>query len=170
MDAGGCWWVDALQELMEPRASVFFGAAAEAFAQVFMARGAGEEAFGEGAEVEAGSAGDDGEMVASADFMECSSGGAAIGSGGVRLVWIGYVDEMMRGLSAFGGGWLGGAEVQAAVDGYGVAGNDFALEGFGEAEGEGGFAAACGAQEEDGEGICAHGRHHPGVQIQDLLA
>src|ERR1700744_2035559 len=109
-------------------------------------------------------------MVAGGDFAQGGSGGAAVGSGGVGLVWIGYVDEVVRSLLTLGESGLGGAEVHAAVDGYRVAADDFTIEEVGEAEREGGFAAAGGAQQEDGEWVGTHGRHHPGVQIQDLLA
>ena len=41
---------------------------------------------------------------------------------------------------------FGGAEIHAAIDGDGIATDDFAVEAFGEGEREGGFAAASRTQ------------------------
>ena len=59
---------------------------------------------------------------------------------------------MREALLLFSGG-LGGAEIHAAVDGYGVATDDLAVEAFPEGEGERGFAAAGGAEDQDGERV-----------------
>ena len=137
--------------------TVSFGAAAEALAEVFVARGPGEEAFGEGAEVEAGSTGDDGEFVAGGDVAESCAGAAAVFARGEGLVGIGDVDEVMGDAGAVFECGLGGAEVHAAIDGDGIAGDDFAVEVFGEGERERGFAAAGGAEEKERERVRRRG-------------
>jgi len=86
---------------MEPGATLALGAAAEALAQIFLARGAGEEAFSKCPEVEAGSSRDDGEFVAVNDFAQSGAGEAAIVAGGEGLVGIGDVDEVMRDAGSF---------------------------------------------------------------------
>ncbi len=153
VDARGRCGIEAGEQAMQPGAAVALGAAAKALAQVFLASGAGEEAFSERAQVEAGAAGDDGEVAAAGDFAQGGSGEAAVVAGGEGLVGIGDVDEVMRDAGAFFGRGFGGAEVHAAIDGDGVAADDFAVEALGEGEREGGFAAAGGAEKKDGERV-----------------
>ena len=132
-----------------------------------MARGACEQAFGQGAQVEAGSAGDDGQFAAAGNIAQGGAGLAAVFAGGEGLIGIGDVDEVMRNAGALFGAGLGGAEVHAAIDGNGIATDDFAVEPLGEGERERGLAAAGRAEEDDGErrssfGWCtvlAHVRH-----------
>ena len=173
----GCG-VKAGEEPVQPLGLVPFGAAAEAAAEVFTTGRAREEAFGEGAEIEACSAGDDGEFVARGDVAEGGASAARVFSSGEGLVGVDDVDEVMRDAGALFGGGLGGAQVHAAVDSDGVAGDDFALEAFGESEREGGFAGAGRAEEEDGGrrlrrgrgfglgGRRRHRRPQPGAKIQ----
>jgi hypothetical protein len=108
------------------------GAVAEALTQVFVTGGAGEEAISQSAEVEAGSAGDDGEFSAAGNFAEGSSGLPAVVAGGEGLVGVGDVDEVMRDAGALFGCGFGAAEIHAAIDGDGIATDDFAVEAFGE--------------------------------------
>jgi len=138
---------------MEPSWGLTLMAASQAVAKVMLASRTGEEAFGKRSEVEAGSAGDDEEMVALGDFAEGGAGLAGVVAGGEGVVGGGDVDEVMGDEGALGERRLGGAEVHAAVDGYGVATDDFAVELLGEGEGKCGFAAAGGAEDEDGQRV-----------------
>jgi len=138
---------------MEPSWGLTLMAASQAVAHGLLAWRGGEQSHGECAEVEAGSAGDDEEMVALGDFAEGGAGLAGVVAGGEGVVGGGDVDEVMGDEGALGERRLGGAEVHAAVDGYGVATDDFAVELLGEGEGKCGFAAAGGAEDEDGQRV-----------------
>jgi hypothetical protein len=48
---------------------------------------------------------------------------------------------MVRDALAFGEGGLGGANLHEAIDGDGIAADDFAVELLGEAQGQGSFSA-----------------------------
>ena len=134
---------------MQPGSAVAWRVRCESGAEFGLAGGAGKESFGEGAEVEAGSAGDDGEAAAGGDLARGRRGQPAVVAGGEGLIGVGNVDEVVRQAGAFVRGGLGGAEVHAAIDGDRVATDDFAGEALGEGEGKGGFAAAGGAEQED---------------------
>jgi hypothetical protein len=121
------------------------GAVAEALTQVFVTSGAGEEAICKCAEIEAGSTGDDGEFVAVGNFAQGCAGLPAVVAGGEGLVGVGDVDEVMRDAGALFGCGFGGAEVHAAIDGDGIATDDFSVEALGERAGERSFAAPGGA-------------------------
>jgi len=127
---GGCW-VETGEEAMQPCRAVMLATALQTRAKVFLSRGTGKEAIREGAQIEAGSAGDDGKALARSYPLEGLTSKAAIFSGGERLVGIGDVDEVMRQACAVGGRGLGGADVHAAIDGDGVATDDFAVEALG---------------------------------------
>ena len=70
---------------------------------------------------------------------------------------------MVRDAGAVGGGGFGGADVEAAIDGDGVAGEDFGVEAFGEVEGEGGFSAGGGADDDEEGGLGSRGGQGGGV-------
>ena len=91
---------------MEPIAASPGCAGAEAVAKVFMASGTGEEAFGQRAQIEASSAGDDGEFVAAGDVAQSGACLAAVFAGSEGLVGIGNVDEVMRNAGALFGRWV----------------------------------------------------------------
>ena len=73
------------------------------------------------------------------------AGEAGVVAGGAGLVGGEDIDEVVGDAGAFGESGLGGADLHAAVDGDGVAGDDLAGEAFGESEGKGGLAAGGGA-------------------------
>ena len=101
------------------------------------------------AEVEAGAAGDDRQAPTGGDGGERLAGVAGPVAGVETLVGIDEVEEVVRDEGAVGGGGLGGADLHAAVHADGVAGEDFAREALGEAEGEVGFAGGGGADDGD---------------------
>src|SRR5580693_6902612 len=76
--------------------TVTLGAAAEAVAEFFGARGSVGEAFEEGAEVESCAGGEDGEFRAAAEIVEGEEGVAAVVAGGEDFVGLDEVDEVMR--------------------------------------------------------------------------
>ena len=119
--------------------------------QVLVPDGACEEAFDQCAKIEAGSAGDDGEFGAGCNVAEDCAGLAAVLARGERLVGVGDIDEVMRELRALFGRGFGGSEIHAAIDGDGIATDDFAMEALGQRQGQRGFAAARGAEEQDDE-------------------
>ena len=105
----------------------------------------------------------------SADAGEGFAGLTAVVAGGAGLVGPCDVDHVVLDEGALFVRGLGGADLHLAVDGYGVATDDFAVELFGEAKGEGGFAAGGGADEDDERLVqswgCHHRRHQPGVKM-----
>ena len=122
-----------------------------------MLRRGGEEAVDERAQVEAGAAGDDGQVAAFGDAGEGFAGQAAVVAGGAGLVGPGDVDQVVRDEGALFVRGLGGADLHLAIDGDGVAADDLAVELFGETQGERGLAAGGGADEHDegfGGGVC----------------
>ena len=78
---------------------------------------------------------------------------AAVIAGGKRLVGIGDVDEVMRDAGSLFGRGFGSAEIHAAIDGDGIAVDNFSAEALGEGEGERGFAAAGGAEQKHSERV-----------------
>ena len=63
----------------------------------------------------------------------------------------------MRDSLLLGGRDFCGADIEMAIDLRGIADEDFAVEFFGEGDGQRGFSGGCGA-EDDGEarGLCSH--------------
>ena len=94
-----------------------------------------------------------GNFSAIGNFAHGGSCEAAVIASGERLVRVGNIDEVMRDAGALFVRGFGGAEIHTAVDGDGIATDDLAVEAFGEGEREGGFAAAGGSENEDGEGV-----------------
>ncbi len=114
-----------------------------------MLRWCGKEAVDEGAKVEAGASGDDGKMTALRDAAQGFARLAAVVSRGARFIGPGDVDHVVLDEGALFVRGLGGADLHLAVDGYGVAADDLAVELLGEADGEGCFAAGGRAVEDD---------------------
>jgi hypothetical protein len=105
---------------------------------------------GEGFEVEAGAADDDGDAAAGGDVVKDGEGEGAVALG-VAGVGGGEVAEEMVGdvVELFGGGF-GGDEVEALVELERVGVDDFAIELEGEVESGGGFAGGGGADDVEG--------------------
>ena len=122
---------------MQPGRPAEFGAGAELLAQRLFALRRGGEAFEERSEIEASSSRDDREAASSRDLAEGLTGAAGVVAGGAGFVRRVEVDAVVRDTCALGEGGLGGADLHAAIDGDGVAGDDFA----GESLGEGGASA-----------------------------
>jgi hypothetical protein len=119
----------------------------------------GIESVGEGFEVEAGAADDDGDVTAGGNVVKDGEGEGAVALG-VAGVGGGEVAEEMVGDEGelFGSGF-GGDEVEALVELEGVGIDDFAIELEGEVESGGGFAGGGGA--DDVEGLRGRGeRRH----------
>jgi hypothetical protein len=128
----------------------FEGERGEMEAECGVAGWEGIEAVGEGFEVEAGAADDDGEATAGGDVVQDGEGeGAEVlgvaGRGGGEVA-----EEVMGDEAEFGGGGFGGDEVEALVELEGVGVDDFAIELEGEVEGRSGFAGGGGADDIEG--------------------
>jgi hypothetical protein len=109
------------------------------------------QAVGQGGEVEAGAAAEDGQAAFGVGAVDRGEGlrappcGAAGGGGGTDAV------ERMWDAGFFGRRGACGEDTQLAVDLHGVGVDDDAAAAFGQGEGERGFAAASGAcHDEDG--------------------
>ena len=72
--------------------------------------------------------------------------------GGIALVRFYDVYEMVRGLREGAGIGLGGANVHALVDLRGIHADDLARQVRRQRDRDGGLAAGCGAQQQDGRG------------------
>ena len=115
-DAGGRGGVEASEDFVEMHGTALLGAAAEAVAEFFGARGGVGEAFEEGAEVEARACGEDGEFRAAAEIVEGEEGVAAVVAGGEDFVGLDEVDEVMRDALLVARRDLRGADVEVAID------------------------------------------------------
>ena len=174
VDGCGGGDVEACEDAVEVGWASCRGDLAQAVAEAGLLRWCGEEAVDEGAKVEAGASGDDGEVAALSDAAKGFASLAAVVAGGAGLIGPGDVDHVVLNEGALFVRGLGGADLHLAVDGYGVAADDLAVELLGQPDGEGGFAAGGGAGEDDQRlvflvfrvrrGRVHHRRHHPGVK------
>ncbi len=156
-DAGGGGGVEAGEDFVKMHCAALRGAATEAVAEFFGARGGVGEAFEEGAEVESCAGGEDGEFRAAAEIVEGEEGVAAVVAGGEDFVGLDEVDEVMRDVLLKAGRDFRGADVEVAIDLSGIADEDFAIEALGEFDGERGFAGGGGAEDDDeAGGRCSH--------------
>jgi hypothetical protein len=161
MDGSGRDWVEAREEAVQVSGATGPGEFAEAFASAgFLGRG-GKEAVDEGSQIEAGAAGDDGQVAASGNSSEGFAGLSAVVSGSAGLIGRSDVDHVVLDEGSLFVRGLGGANLHLAVDGYGVAADDLAVERFGEANGEGGLAAGGRADEDDERSVRRY--HHGGA-------
>ena len=144
-DASGGRGVESGEDFVEMHGTALFGAATEAVAEFFRARGSVGEAFEEGAEVESCAGGEDGEFRAAAEIVEGEEGVAAVVAGGEDFVGLDEVDEVMRDVLLIAGRDFCGADVEVAIDLRGIADEDFAVEALSEFDGERGFAGGGGA-------------------------
>jgi hypothetical protein len=128
-----------------------FGAAAlQARAQLRLTLGPGEEPFSQCAQIESGPAGHDGQMAARGNLRERRTRLPAVFTSGKGLIWIGYVDQMMRQTRAFSGSGLCRTQIHAAIDGHRVATDDLAAEALAQFKRQRRFAAARGAKQQNG--------------------
>jgi tetratricopeptide (TPR) repeat protein len=148
MDAGGGSGVEAGEEAVD------VGPGGKAGAEGGVGDGTGGEAAKEGPQIEAGTATEDGQTAAGGDAGEEGFDGAGELAGGEGLVGVTNIKEVVRRVLAFGGGELGGANVEPTEDLEGVGVDDFSVETAGEGEGQIAFAGAGGADDskEGGEG------------------
>ena len=138
---------------MEPEYAATLPALFKPRPQFLLARRSGKESVGERAQVKPGSAGDDGQLAAPGNIPQRRARLPAVFAGGEGLIRVGNVDKVMRQARPIFGGWLGGPQVHATVDGDRVATHDLAAEALPERKRKRGLAATSGAQEEDGERI-----------------
>jgi hypothetical protein len=151
MDTRGGSGIEAAENAVQPRGTVLLRTMPEAFTEFLRSLRPGEEAVEKSAEVEAGAAGDDGEMLAGGDFCESLTSEAAVIACGTEVVGGQNINEVVRSEGAFGEGGLGGAEFHAAIDGDGIAIDDFAVEALREREGESSLATAGRPEQGDEE-------------------
>jgi len=78
MNARGRGWVEPLEQPVQPIAPAPLAAGKQALAQLVAALRSGEEPFGERAQVEAGSSGDDGQATARGYLPQCGARLAAV--------------------------------------------------------------------------------------------
>src|SRR5271170_8008552 len=136
VDGRSCGWIEAGEQAVNIRGAASCGDPTETLALTGLFGRRGEKAVDEGAEVEAGAAGNDGQVAARGDTGKGLAGLTAVVACGAGFVRPGDVDHVVLDESALLVRWLRGADLHLAVDGYGVAADDFAVELFGEAESE----------------------------------
>ncbi len=184
VDGVGGVGIEAGEEAMEVGGAAAVGEGVEALAEGGVDGGCGEEAVEQGAEIEAGATDDEGEAAAGGDAVDGFAGVAGPIASGEGLVGIDEVEAVVGDAGAVFAGGLGGADLHAAVDADGVAGEDLGGKALGEAEGEVGFAGGGGTDEDDqgwvgrwkaGGGVVVglrgllrsyHRRHQPGVKAR----
>ena len=157
MDRRSGGWINAFEDAVQASRAFFGLNAPKAITQSIGARRTGEETEQQRAQVEAGAAGDDGQMAPAGDVRDGNAGVSAIVAGRVAVVWRGDIDEVMRDLAALFERWLGRADLEIAIDGDGVAADHFSLEELREAEGQRGFATSRGAEQDDQERVLLSG-------------
>ena len=139
---------------MEETEELIVGGLLELHPQVRVGGAAGHPvALEEGVEVEGGSAGDDGEASAQRDVVEGLAGEPDELEEMEFLVGADDVDEVVGylvGRFAVVGEVLAGADVEAGVDLPAVGGDDFAVEGPGEGDGEARLARGGWAGDDEG--------------------
>ncbi len=69
-------------------------------------------------------------MVSRADVRKYLPGLAGVFTGGHVRCGIDEIEEVMGGTGAFSGSWLGRADIEVTVQGYGIAIDDLAVERF----------------------------------------
>jgi hypothetical protein len=148
-DAGGRFGVEPGEDFVQMHGAVLLGAAAEALAEFFRARGGVGEAFEEGAQVESCASGEDRQFRAAAKIVKGEEGAAAVVAGGEDFVGLDEVNEVMRDVLLVARQHFSGADVEVAIDLRGIADEDFAVEALGKFDGEGGFAGGGGAEDDD---------------------
>jgi hypothetical protein len=113
-------------------------------------------------------------MVAGSDICNRLASEAGVVAGGAGFGGGKDIDEVVGDLGSLGGRGLGGADFAIAVDSDGVATDDFAMEVPCEIEGEGGFTAGGGAEEQYQQGMIGGEthpmRHQPGAKRACLSA
>ena len=115
-DAGGGGRVEAGEDFVQMYRAALFGAAPEAVAEFFRARGGVGEAFEESAEIETCAGGEDGEFRAAAEIVEREEGVAAVVAGGEDFVGLDEIDEVVRDILLVARQDFGGADVEVTID------------------------------------------------------
>ena len=150
VDGGGAVGGEVAQAADEGGGSVCLQFAGQAAAQVRIGwRGAERGAREQRLDVEAGAADDDRKRSARLDVDDRGAGHACEAVGVEDLVRVNYVNQMVGCAFSFGECWLGGADVEAAVDLAGVGGDDFDGGVLGQVQGEAGFAGGGGAGDDE---------------------
>lgn len=149
VNARGGWCVETREELMQPGGAVPLRTSPQVLAQIVAALRPFEEAFGQGAQVEARSAGYDGQVFAHRDVLESHPRKPGVSACRERLVRIGDIDEMMRYAGLLFAIWFCRAQVHAAIDSDRIAAYDLTAELPGERERQGGLAAPRGPEEDN---------------------
>jgi hypothetical protein len=167
VDGGCCDGVETGKEPVKVRGAAGEGKFTQAITLASFLGRRRKQAVDECAQIEACSSGDDGEAASFGDGGEIFARLTAVVAGSAGFVRPRDVDHMVLDQSSLFAGGLGGADLHLAVDGYGVATDDLAVELLGEANGERGFAARSRADEDDERvGVrCHHRRHQPGVKM-----
>ena len=132
--AGGLRIESGKQAVKRAGAAAFPGG--EPVAQRLVARGAFEQAVQEGAQVEAGASGHNGEAFTVRRCRPEPAGQAGIFAGGEKLVGIQDIQKMVGNPPTLGGRQLGGSDIEVAVDLQGIAIDDLAAESGGEGQGQ----------------------------------
>lgn len=114
-----------------------------------VAVGGRRESAQESAEIEAGTATEDGEPGAGVDTREDGADFGGEIAGGEEIGGRTEVEQVVRNTLLFGYGELCGADIKAGIDLHGVKIDDFSVKPSGEGERESGFAGASGTG--DGE-------------------
>ena len=130
MDLFGSGRIEALQHLVKMTWPVEFGCGAKPFAEFFGTWRPGEEAVQKRTQIESGSADNHGHLPTGGNVVDCGARQLGIVPGSEGLGRFSYIEQVVRNAGALRRRWLGGADVEASVDGDGVATDDLAAEFF----------------------------------------
>lgn len=159
--------IKARKQAMQPARTTALAAARHASPQIVIALRAREQTLNECAEIEASATGDDRRSSSGNDGVHGGASLPRVVARGEVAVRISDVKQVMRNKRTFGSGGLGGADIQATVNGDRVATDNLGRKATGKCKCKRGFAAGCGAEQDDckriggtgGDGY--HRRHQP---------
>ncbi len=114
------------------------------------------QAAGQGGEVQARAAGDDGGAASRADVGQHRQDGLQPAAGRPAIGPVGHAVQMMRDARLFLRAWPGGQQAQVGIELQGVGIDDLAAQPFGQAERQGRLAAGGGAGDQDQRRLGVH--------------
>ncbi len=141
--------IEAAHEMVQSGAATAGRKALQTTPEMIIPWRRGSKTVEQSAEIEAGASGNNGESATTADVFEGLAGKPGIVAGVGELVGFEEVETMVRNSRALAAGRLGRADIQAAIDGDRVTGDNFAPKLLGNQQGEGCLATRGGSGYDD---------------------
>src|ERR1700748_629813 len=152
MDARGGRWIQAHKDAMQIHRPMHVRFSRQALTKVSGPLGTGKEALEQGAKIEAGAPGNDGQFAPGADGRDDDTRGAGVVAGGVEGIRGDNIEQVMRYLPPLRGGGLGRTDLQTLIDRDRIATDNLSVELLRQGNGERGFATSSRTQDHDQQG------------------